>query len=267
MKIGIIGYGVVGSAVANGFQVKGYNVLAYDIDKSRSRNEFSEVLESDIVFLCLPTPDSERGVDLSALYETVKKINATSYKGIVIIKSTIPPGTTDSLHKAYPNLRLVHNPEFLIAASAFNDFLNQDRIVIGGYNKKDLGEVRKVLRIFSSNIIETVPKVSETVKYMANCFLAMKVIFANEFYDACQKLGIDYEEVKKIVTLDKRIGASHLNVPGSDGLRGYGGMCFPKDVHGFVKFCENVGLDPKLMKTVHELNKQLRQIEVKKQVR
>ena len=252
MKIGIIGIGVVGTAIKEGF--KEHEIFTYD--KFKPSNTIEEVTKnSKLIFISVPTPSKENGVDLSALNETINLLNKQNYKGLIVIKSTIPPGTTDSFKEKYPNLKLSHNPEFLTEKNAINDFKNPDRIIIGCYNKEDITPFKEIHKKFKCSLMETKPKISEMIKYTANSFLATKVIFANQIYDYCQKLTIDYGEVKKGVLLDKRIGKTHFDITKE---RGYGGMCFPKDVYAFIKAAEKHDVSLELIKKVHEINKKIR---------
>ena len=186
-RIGIIGNGFVGNAVANGFRNTKLEVLVYDIDESISTHSYEDVLSCDYVFVCLPTPMThiEGGVcNLSLIekfFEDIKESNS-----IFIIKSTVPIGTTRRLQEKYPQLKIVHNPEFLTAANAEYDFLNSDRHVIGGQGKS-LEIVEKLYKdcfpnipVFCMNTDE-----SESVKYFSNCFLAAKVMVFNEIKVLC----------------------------------------------------------------------------------
>ena len=206
--IGIIGYGIVGQAVEYGFS----NSEIHIYDKYKDFETLGEVCKkSDYIFICLPTPikSDESGIDLSIIKSSVSEI--TKYTNgtdkIIVIKSTVVPGTTDSFIKKYPKSLFCFNPEFLRESSFLQDFVNTDRIVIGA--KNDL-VFRRVSSIYQSvmpsvPIFQTDPATAEMSKYMSNCYLATKVIFANEMYDICEKLGIKYEEAKKMVVADKRI--------------------------------------------------------------
>ena len=150
----------------------------------------------------------------------------------LVVKSTVPPGTIDGLNDLVAqHCNVTFNPEFLTEANAVNDFINQNRIVLGG----DKMALRPVVEIFESAfpgvpIKVTTAATAEMVKYTTNCFLATKVSFANEIYDICRHSHIDYNEMVDIAKLDTRLGNSHWMVPGPDGDRGYGGHCFPKDM-------------------------------------
>lgn len=259
-SIGIIGYGIVGQAVAYGFS--NYQVNIYD--KYKSFQTLKETVEkSEYIFICLPTPikSDESGIDLSIVEENIKEI-AKYCRGtdkIVVLKSTIVPGTTASFIKKYPQVLFCFNPEFLRESSFLQDFVNTDRIVIGANND---AVFRRLSALYQSvmpsvPIYYTDPTSAEMVKYMANCYLATKVIFANEMYDICQKLGIKYEEVKKMVVADKRIADTHLDITSN---RGFGGKCFPKDLLALRALAKSQKLDTSILDTVWKKNLSIRKI-------
>jgi len=242
LNVGIVGQGFVGTAVKEG--LKDYhNVLAYDIDPSKSMTVSLEqvVNHSEILFVCLPTPMRPSGeCDIRILQDAMFSIDniaalASGKKKIVVVKSTIPPGTTDSLNDSCQNIKVVFSPEFLTEANSFEDFKNQTRIIIGGDGAK---KVKQMFRKPFPNIpiVITRANTAEMVKYFINCFLSTKVTFANQMYDLCEASGIDYDKVCEYALLDQRIGGSHLAVPGPDGDRGYGGHCFPKDMSAMIYF-------------------------------
>ena len=262
MNIGIIGNGFVGSAVAYGF--KSLNTKIFDKNPNISSNTLDEVLLQDFVFICVPTPMRDvMGADcnLSIIESCFEEINSIGSKAIFIIKSTVPIGTTKSLQKKYPELNIVHSPEFLTAKFAKEDFINADRHIVGYSNKKSLGE--KVIKLFNATFpnIQTIlmkSNESESVKYIANCFFATKVSFFNEVFCLIDKLGLDWNSIINGVISDKRIGRSHFHVPGHDGDKGFGGTCFPKDINALIKIFEKNGIEPKLLKSAWEVNLDVR---------
>ena len=246
MIIGIVGQGFVGSAIREGLK-SFYPVMTYDIDKDKCSSTHKAVCENcDIIFVCLPTPMRKSGeCDTRILEKAIKRIDDESAslgkKPSIVIKSTVPPGTTDRINKTV-GLEVCFSPEFLTEANSFDDFKNQTRIIIGGTG------ARKVKQMFRKPfpdipIVITKSKTAETVKYFINCFLASKVTFANQFYDICEGLGVDYDKVCEYALLDSRIGRSHFAVPGPDGDRGFGGHCFPKDLSGLMYLADNHGVD------------------------
>jgi len=249
-KIGIIGQGFVGTAVKEGLQ-NFFTVLTHD-KNGKCSNSLDEVVERcKIIFLCLPTPMERDGTCHIGIIESVlsqispiciEKDYYGNEQRIVVIKSTVPPGTTKKLQKNYPQIKFVFNPEFLTEANAIEDYKNQSRTILGGDNNI----TALVKPIFSKafpkvKIIKTDSSYAEMVKYVTNSFLATKVSFANEMYEICKHLNIDYDKVIEYAKHDERLGYSHWDVPGPDGDFGYGGHCFPKDVKALIKVA--MGLD------------------------
>ena len=279
MNIGIIGQGFVGSAIKEGLKDY-YNVYGYDLNSSKNFNldkvehdnrlEYT-VLNSDIIFVCLPTPMRKNGsCDTRILSESIKKIakivqnnkklpkhakilSRQYEKKTIVIKSTVPPGTTKALAKKYTEVNICFSPEFLTEANSFSDFQNQNRILIGGTGAK---HVKQMFRKPFPNaaIVVTKSETAEMVKYFTNCFLAAKVTFANQMYEICQAAEIDYDKVCEYALYDSRIGKSHLAVPGPDGDFGFGGHCFPKDLAAMVVFGENLHAETGLLKEIEALN-------------
>ena len=181
--------------------------------------------KANIVFACLPTPMRKTGeCDLSIIEGTVRKINDFKLGNIVVIKSTIIPGTTNRLNRECKNIQIVFNPEFLTEANYIDDFKNQNRIIIGGPRPATTQVKNMFRKVFQKTpIVKTGAKTAESVKYFINCFLATKVSFANEFKQICEITGVDYDKVVEYALYDNRIGQTHLSTPGPDGRRGFGG--------------------------------------------
>jgi len=254
--IGIIGQGFVGSAVREGMK-NYYDVFAFDKDPSKFSNSlgiFGVVENTEVTFLCVPTPMKKSGEcdlgilgsALNEIAECVKALNKPGY--IVVIKSTIPPGTTETLNSLYPSLDIVFNPEFLTEANAVEDYKNQNRIIVGGERPGST----KVKAIFAKAfpkvpIIKTSSTIAETIKYVTNTFLAMKVSYANEIFQLCQALNVDYDKVIEYARYDDRLGNSHWSVPGPDGDFGFGGHCFPKDIAALQFVAKNLNVDSTML--------------------
>ena len=265
INIGIIGYGFVGQAVANGFQIaSGEKDSIRYYDKYKDTLTLKEVIEkSEFIFVCLPTPmlEDESGIDLSIIEEMMEEITklTDNTDKIIVIKSTIVPGTTNKFVDKYPKSNIAFNPEFLTEANFLEDFLNADRTIIGA--SSDLVS-RRLAVIFKQRfpktvIFQTDTTTAEAVKYFANAYLSMKVTFANFFYDYCQKIGIKYEEVKRMAAADKRIVDSHLDVT---TMRGFGGKCFPKDLVALMGELKKSGVDDSLFETIWKYNKNIRKV-------
>jgi len=261
MKLGIIGCGFVGGAVAQGFSLHA-DLKIYD--KAKAFDSLEETINQDILFLCLPTPMRRNGEqNLDIMDEVISGINDLAEETkIIVIKSTVVPGTTRKYAEKYPKHQFVMNPEFLTARSARLDFINSSRIVIGAERVTSLsGHAVAALyrkRFPSTPIFPTTWEGAELIKYMANCFFALKITYMNEIYDVCQSLGLDYDQLKAMFVADGRIGNSHLDVPGFDGDRGFGGTCFPKDTSAFALWARRNGTPVKTVELAFEYNKQIR---------
>ncbi len=261
MKIGILGQGFVGNAVyqklMEGFDVKTYDTKGIIYCNSREQ----ETLDNEVVFICLPTPMNEDGSCHTDIVEAaIKRVFEFGVAKIVVIKSTVPPGTCAKWSKQFPSLDIIFNPEFLTEANAVNDFNNQTRIILGG----PLAATTKLKTIFSkvfpnASIIKTDSTNAEMVKYVTNTFLATKVSFANEMYQICGKLGIDYDKVIEYVCYDNRLGKSHWNVPGPDGDFGFGGHCFPKDLQALISLAHDLNISPRILTAVDCKNNDVRE--------
>tara|TARA_R100000008_G_C3582065_1_gene169261 strand:+ start:692 stop:1534 length:843 start_codon:yes stop_codon:yes gene_type:complete len=257
--IGIVGQGFVGTAVNEGLS-KFYNIETFDIEKDSTCLSLQELhKKSNILFVCLPTPMQSDGSCYVGIVESVL-VSLNEYgKKIIVVKSTIPPGTTERWNKDFENLDIVFNPEFLTEANSIEDFKNQNRIIVGGPRPA----TTKVRRIFQKAfpkvpIIKTGSSTAEMVKYLTNSFLATKVSFANEMHEICKQIGIDYDKVVEYAVHDERLGYSHWLVPGPDGDYGYGGHCFPKDVKALIKIAQELNLSPKMLQATDDKNNEVR---------
>ena len=255
LKIGIVGLGFVGGSVKKYFSAKKGTPQLHLYDKYKKIGSPEEVNKADVVFVCVPTPFvKNKGFDLAAVEDAVKILKTPK---IVVIKSSVVPGTTEALQKKYPKHKFIFNPEFLREVSAYRDFIYPDRQLLG-VTTKSKNESARVMKLLPKAPFARVMKASEAemVKYMANSFLALKVVYANEFYEISKKLGLDYKAIKEGVVKDVRIGDSHFDVL-DGGYRGYGGSCFPKDVNAIIEFAESKGLKPSLLKSMREINRKL----------
>ncbi len=269
-SIGIVGNGFVGSAVRYGFSPNvgcDAEVRVYDKNPNKSTHTLEEVIiESDIIFLSVPTPSNQDGtmnVDIvDSVLNDIDIINSTMVDevGIILLRSTVTPGTTSKLQKKYPNLRIVFNPEFLTERSANFDFINQSRFILGG-SSDDVIEVSELFRErfgSSLSIIETNYETAELIKYMTNTFFATKISFLNDMKLLADKCGVIWEDALEGFVRDGRVGHSHLNVPGHDGKFGFGGSCFPKDIQALINFGDELGLEMSVLKGAWETNLKVR---------
>ncbi len=263
ISIGIIGKGFVGTAVAYGFSSQtgyGAEIRIYDKNKEKTQNSLEDTVNnSEFIFLSVPTPADKNGFnDLSIVRSVLEDIDSVSKntENIILIRSTVVPGTTKSLQEKFPKLRLVFNPEFLTERSATFDFINQSRVILGG--KKTY--TQRVKYLYKNRfgdylpVIETNYETAEMIKYMNNLFFATKVSFLNEMKLLGDKVGVDWDQAVNGFVLDGRIGHSHLQVPGPDGKLGFGGSCFPKDIQALIKFGKKNGVDMNVLEGTWKTN-------------
>ena len=261
MNIGLIGNGFVGNAIYQNLK-ENYNFFIFDTNPDRATASSIEELcdEAKIIFVALPTPmQSDGRCDLSIIRGAMADISSHYRNNIIILKSTVPPGTCEDIVRAHPNLRLVFSPEFLTEANFVEDFRTCNRMIFGG-NIADTSECVKLLySVFPDKYyVMTEWRIAEMVKYFINTFLASKVAFANEMYEICNAAGIEYVDVKKFALLDNRICDSHLNVPGPDGDCGFGGTCFPKDINALMYFAQQNDIDPLVLRSAWDKNLKVR---------
>ena len=261
MNIGIIGQGFVGNAVYQKFK-NSFNVRTYDIKGIIHCNSTEqETLDNEAVFICLPTPMNQDGsCHIDIVEAAIKRVFEFGVAKTVVIKSTVPPGTCAKWNKQFPSLDIVFNPEFLTEANAVSDYENQTRIILGGPRKSTTKLKPIFAKVFpKASIIKTASTYAEMVKYVTNSFLATKVSFANEMYQICEGLDVDYDKVIEYATYDERLGKSHWAVPGPDGDFGYGGHCFPKDVNALIEVAIANKVFPLMLVATDEKNGQVRQ--------
>ena len=262
--IGIIGNGFVGSAVMHGFILHVDDIMIYDKDPKRSTHSMEELASrSGIIFICVPTPMFESGeCDLSIVESVTDELSSYDHidKKVIIIKSTVVPGTVDTLAEKYPHMNFVFNPEFLTERKARLDFINTSRIILGSNKALAIEAVEKLYRIRLpyTKIIKTDFGTAQLIKYMANCFFATKVSFMNEMYQLCEAINGNWDEALDGFISDGRVGNSHIDVPGHDGDFGFGGKCFPKDINAMIKKAELLGVDPAVMKGAWKKNQEVR---------
>jgi len=247
LQVGIIGLGFVGSAMEKSFNILGANIIGYDKFKNGGIGSFKEVTQVQILFLCLPTPyDSQsHSYDKSAIYETCEELFKIGFNGLVVIKSTIEIGTIEFLEKSWP-LHYIHNPEFLTARTAFEDFHSQTHIVLGRGSLVPDEQYSQLVEFYSqlypnAKISQCNTGESESMKLFCNCFYSVKIQFFNELYLLCGKLGIDYSQVRDLMLGNNWINPMHTTVPGPDGQLSYGGLCFPKDTNALNELMKSLG--------------------------
>jgi UDPglucose 6-dehydrogenase len=257
-KIGLIGRGFVGEALYNVFS-KEYFIEVFDLDKAKSTvNSLEELVNKvKIIFLALPTPINEKEeAYLDHIYEVYDKISSYDKNNIIVIKSSVQPGTTKKINEKYKNIKTVFNPEFLREKTHFEDFKNQSYIILGG-EEPETEEVSKLYnKVFPEvPIYKSDSTTAEMTKFFINVFLATKVSFCNEIFNICNSLNINYNDVINLALLDNRIGNSHTKVPGDPTEkalhgRGFGLTCFPINLSILIDLANKLNVDAKILKAV-----------------
>ncbi len=260
MKIGIIGFGFVGKALKNGLKD---NVDCIEIDPKLD-TDISDLHDHnpDIVFVCLPTPMNDNGSqNIDIVKDAIYELNKYDSNILVVLKSTILPKYVIEISKLTKNL--VINPEFLRDKHANEDFINSEIIVFGG-EKENCEKLAKFYEnhtkcIYKDYVITDNISAS-LIKYTINSFLALKVVFFNELKSVFDNLNSQNDWLKLIsaVSKDKRIGDSHMNVPGPDGRYGFGGPCFPKDVKALIEYSKEIGSELTLLNKANNINNNIR---------
>jgi len=295
MNISVIGSGYVGLITAAGFAEKGHNVICVDVVKekvdaiNRRKSPIYEkglngilektagvnlkasldlrnaVLNSEVTFICVGTPSLSSGaIDLSYVKESARQVaevlNQKKSFHVVVVKSTVIPGTTEgvilpilekvSQKKVGVDFGLAMNPEFLREGIAVEDFRRPDRIVVGCQDKNTLRVLERLYAGFNTTLLKTDLRTAEMIKYASNAFLAAKISFINEIGNVCKELGIDVYKVAEGMGLDRRISPHFLRA----GI-GFGGSCFPKDVKSLVHQSKSLGIKPRILDAVLEVNR------------
>jgi len=292
-SIGIIGIGVLGTAIKETFETFKSNIISNIICYDKYKKIGNGIIDTsicDIIFICLPTEydNDKKEYDKSEIYNVFEELSRYKYKGFIILKSTVEPKTTLHLSFIFNNLNIIHSPEFLSARTAMEDFKNQKHIVLGfvGYNNinsnsninsikdnikdnvnndiSNLIEIIKYLKTFFTiffplaNISICSSTESESMKIFCNSFYATKIQYFTETKLLCDKLEIDYNNVKDLILLNGWINPMHTQVPGHDGELSFGGKCFPKDIKALNEFCKKLDVPNKVLEAVIQENKELR---------
>lgn len=258
-KIGICGLGFVGNAIYQTF--KYYNLLIYNYDLYKNIGNKDDLLKSELIFLCLPTPYDENNKEFCKIEidNILQFLSNNNYDGIILIKSTIEPYTTNIFSDKYNNLCLIHNPEFLSAKTSIEDFKNQKHIVLGRSKNCPDEKINKVIDFYKTYFVIDISictsDESECVKLFCNSFYAIKVQFFTELYLTCNKININYDLVKNIMLKNNWINPMHTNIPGPDNNISYGGLCFPKDTNALNSFMEKYNIPHEVLNaTIKERN-------------
>jgi UDPglucose 6-dehydrogenase len=279
----VIGNGFVGGSLTTVLSERGIDVYVYDKahmlaaggkypKRTQVTLNVTDLIDacesviagfSKVYFVCLPTPMQEDGsADLSIVEGVLEELAKRMGERIAVIKSTVPPGSTEAWNKRFAEtgLRIIFNPEFLTERNALDDMRNQNRIILGG-PRPWINKVKRLYEVAFPNIpiIKTSSTTAEMVKYITNVHLAVKVSLANEFYQICEALdaqgaNIDYDKCIEYAQYDARLGKSHWAVPGpmpdditGEPAYGFAGSCFIKDLNALIHLARKIGVDPKTM--------------------
>ena len=262
MKLGIVGHGFVGKAVDQGFT---RDCDKFIVDPKHNNNSIQDLIEFQpaATFVCVPTPKTGSGEANVSIVESVLTELDHYQNHLVIIKSTVPAYQLKKFQDSFKNLNIVYNPEFLTEKNYIEDFRNPPMHVFGG-DRENTDQVEQLYKNHSvcseCPVFHTDTLTASFVKYSINSFLATKVTFFNELYDVYQSQGgRNYAELIRMIGTDKRIGKTHMNVPGHNGERGYGGSCFPKDTAALAYFAREIlGTPFTQLETSIQINERLR---------
>lgn len=256
-KVGIIGLGYVGSAIYDACQFSNFRIVCIDIDPLKTTGTYEDIADCDAVFVCVPSPTKDNDeCDTSILSSVLYHLK--DYKNVIISKTTAPPAFYEKMQLAYPNL--IYVPEFLTAENAGRDFSQTKSVIIGGAVQAYQREALRFLKAIQPIEEYELCTIGEAAlaKYIVNSFLATKVVFMNEMSELATAHNYDWRSIHRLLLLDKRMGDSHLRVPGPDGQYGFGGMCFPKDTSAFLRYAGKLGIQLTILKTALKKNVLLR---------
>jgi UDPglucose 6-dehydrogenase len=254
MKIGIIGLGVIGSACKYGFEKLGHKVLVHD---TKFDTKLEDLIDCEILYVCVPTPKNEDGSCNVNIVETViKNLKELNYKGIIAIKSTVKPTTTERLIKE-TNMEICFVPEFLRERCAVTDFTeNHDLLAVGTHDKNVYSKIIECHGKYPKAYEMLTPTEAELLKYYSNVFNSVRIIFANEMYEICKTVDANYTKIKDAFI--KRGTTKDMYLDVNENFRGYGGVCLPKDTAALASFVKELNLDMKLFEIIDNENKKFK---------
>lgn len=241
-KIAVIGHGFVGEAITQNI-ISNFKPVIIDPAKGYTAT-YDEIKKNcSAVFVCVPSPRGQEGnCDTSIVEDVFNKLE--DYTGTIISKVTAPPEFYEHWNRKLPNL--VYVPEFLRADSSLTDFSNTEWIIVGGAvtaYQRDAARILKDIQPSIKQVEYCGIGQAAFVKYSINSFLATKVVFMNELSQLAESHNYDWKHLAYLIKMDKRVGDSHTQVPGSDGHYGFGGACFPKDTEALLKYAEDRGIN------------------------
>lgn len=255
MKVGIIGLGVVGTANKVGFESLGHEVCFHD---TKLETNIVDVIQTAVNFICVPTPADEDGrCDTSILESVIHQLHELNYKGIIAVRSTSSPGFTRMMIEKYENDRICFVPEFLRERCAQEDFIeNHNLLAVGSENDEVYETIVNVHGHLPKQTVRLSATEAELLKYFNNVYAATRVVFANVFFEISKKLDCDYSKVKNAYVKTGKALDLYLDV--SEDLRGYAGMCLPKDTKAFAKLLSDQGLEFKIIESIDSDNEKFK---------
>lgn len=241
MKIGICGCGFVGTAILQ-FLLNSKQTQVNVYDKYKKLNTFDCLLNSEILFICLPTNYQEdlKTYNMTEIDTTLKLLSEHNFSGIILIKSTILPDYCSTMNNLYPNLNIIHNPEFLSANTALEDFSNQNHIILG-HTKQSIEYINTIIHFYKNLFPQSEISICTSVesaltKLACNSFYSTKIQYFTELYLLCEHMNVSYSNVKNLMLKNGWINPQHTSIPGHDGQISFGGACFPKDINAFTQY-------------------------------
>ena len=252
MNISIIGIGVVGGAIKYGFEKLGHTISFHDIVYD---TKIENVLDTDICYICVPTPTNEdNSCDTSIVEGVIKELKELDYKGIITIKSTVEPGTTIKLKEKHNIDKICFVPEFLRERCAITDFTeNHDVCIVGTDDVHIFEKIKKCHGKYPKKFIQLSETAAELCKYYNNIYNATLITFANSFYEVCKKLNVNYSEVKDAVVNIDHITDLYLDC--NENFRGFAGYCLPKDLKAIASLCKQLNINVGFFQMLIDENK------------
>jgi nucleotide sugar dehydrogenase len=263
-NVGIVGNGFVGGAIYHTLKDKDFvDCAVHDVDPNKCMNSFGETIDSEIIFVCVPTPTNlDTGTSDTSYVLSVISGLPFHHPATVVIKSTVLPGTCERIHRVRPDLKIVFSPEFLTERTARYDFAHPARIILGygaGIDYKSSVVYDFFYKCFPNvYTICTDWKTAEFIKYFCNCFYATKVSLMNEFFQLAHREGVDWNTAVDGLLSSGWVNPMHTKVPGPDGLKGFGGKCFPKDLNAFIGLANKRDINPTVLAAAWEKNLEVR---------
>ena len=262
-KVGIIGVGVLGSAISEFFKSRVASVACYD--KYKNIGSVDDVSSCEVVFLCLPTEfDQHRGTyDTTEIDAICESLNLLKFRGLIILKSTVVPYTSRNLASKYPSLHIIHNPEFLSERTALKDFANQSHIVLGIMESTPQHLIDSTLAFFkyyfaNAEISVCMSYESESMKLFCNSAYAVKIHFMTELKILCDSMNMNYSRISQLMVRNGWINPNHMQIPGHDGLLSYGGRCLPKDSRALLELMREMRTPSSLLEATIKENEAIR---------